>query len=272
MVQTRSKHGTHSMQEMTMHSVEYLWDMFDLDGGGELDEDEFHNLLINLKASKEHIHPDNKEMRIELMMDLKAVKLHHRTNRMKHTFIIQRPQFVEFAASGKFGDVLRDDWIVWAEKQRIREHFLSDMLLVLFLLHAPLSQRGFYFFDCKPVGDRSYLRHDFRIQCYTTKHENFIPVAIGFLFLFSFLFPLLVLLQLCRHHKTLHTPEIRHKFGFLYRSFNRGGEYWEIHEVLRKMILTGLLVFVPPYTRAAVAILVSVIVIANLNYVKPHKK
>lgn len=53
---------------------------------------------------------------------------------------------------------------------------------------------------------------------------------------------------------------------------NRGGEYWEIHEVLRKMILTGLLVFVPPYSRAAVAILVSVIVVANLNYVKPHKK
>ena len=40
---------------------------------------------------------------------------------------------------------------MWAERQRIREHFLSDMLMVLFLLHAPLSQRAFYFFACSPV-------------------------------------------------------------------------------------------------------------------------
>merc|ERR1711865_628110 len=210
-------------------------------------------------------------MRIELMMDLKAVKRHHHTDRMKHTFIIQRPQFVEFAASGKFGDVLRDDWIVWAEKQRIREHFLSDMLLVLFLLHAPLSQRGFYFFDCLDVGGRFFLQADFSIQCFTTKHETFVPLAMGFLVFFSFLFPLLVLLQLCRHRKRLHTPEIRHRFGFLYRSFNIGGEYWEIHEVFRKMILTGLLVFIPGNSRPAVAILVSVMTVASLNYVRPHK-
>jgi hypothetical protein len=69
----------------------------------------------------------------------------------------------------------------------------------------------------------------------------------------------------------LHTPEIRHRFGFLYASFNVGGEYWEIHEVFRKMILTGLLVFIPGSSRAAVAILVSVLSVASLNYVKPHK-
>jgi len=69
----------------------------------------------------------------------------------------------------------------------------------------------------------------------------------------------------------LHTPEIRHRFGFLYRSFNIGGEYWEIHEVFRKMILTGLLVFIPDNSRPAVAILVSVLSVASLNYVKPHR-
>merc|ERR1712086_576398 len=82
---------------------------------------------------------------------------------------------------------------------------------------------------------------------------------------------LLVLLQLCRHRKRLHTPEIRHKFGFLYASFNVGGEYWEIHEVFRKMILTGLLIFIPSNARASVAILVSALSVASLNYVKPHK-
>ena len=77
---------------------------------------------------------------------------------------------------------------------------------------------------------------------------------------------------LCCNHKKLHTPEVRHKFGFLYAPFNRGGEYWEIHEVFRKLILTGLLVFIPESSRPPVAIVVSVMSVASLNYVKPHKK
>jgi len=142
---------------------------------------------------------------------------------------------------------------------------------VLFLLHAPLSQRGFYFFDCRNIGERSFLRTDFTIECFTAKHQTMVPVALTFLAAFSFLFPMLVLLQLCRHRKHLHSPEIRHKFGFLYNSFNVGGEYWELHEVFRKMVLTGLLVFIPGNSRPAVAILVSVMAVASLNYVRPHK-
>ena len=37
------------------------------------------------------------------------------------------------------------------------------------------------------------------------------------------------------------------------------------------MILTGALIYVPPTSRAGIAILVCVIAIANLNYFKPHK-
>ena len=271
-VKLRAKHGTVSLKEMTMHSVEYIWDMFDLDGSGEIDEEEFHNLLINLNQSSiEHTHPSNAAMRQEIMTDLRAVKRRHSEIENKHSLVLLRPDFVELVASGKLGHVLRDDWIVWTERQRIREQFLSDMLLVLFLLHAPLSQRGFYFFACTDIGGKLFLRSDYSIECYTMKHNTFIPVAVGFLLFFSFLFPLLILLQLCRHRKRLHTPEIRHRFGFLYASFNRGGEYWEIHEVFRKMILTGLLVFIPGTSRAAVAIVVSVLSVASLNYVKPHK-
>ena len=271
-IKARAKHGSVSMKEMTMHSVEFIWDMFDLDGSGEIDEEEFHTLLIKLNQNSiEHTHPNNHGMRKEIMTDLRAVKRRHSEIENKYSLVLLRPDFVELVASGKLGHVLRDDWIIWAERQRIREQFLSDMLLVLFLLHAPLSQRGFYFFACTNIGGKFFLRSDYSIECYTLKHDTFVPIAFGFLLFFSFLFPLLVLLQLCRHRKKLHTPEIRHRFGFLYASFNRGGEYWELHEVFRKMILTGLLVFIPGSSRAAVAILVSVLSVASLNYVKPHK-
>ena len=144
-VQKRSKSNTASMKEMTMHSVEYLWDMFDEDGSGEIDEEEFYKLLVHLKASPEHLGTDNKYKRRELMKDLKAVKRHNANHRHLHQLVLLRPKFVELVASGKLGAAMRADWVVWAERQRIREHFLSDMLLVLFYCMLLCPNVGFIF-------------------------------------------------------------------------------------------------------------------------------
>ena len=52
---------------------------------------------------------------------------------------------------------------------------------------------------------------------------------------------------------------------------NCGAEFWQLHDVILKMILTGMLIYVPPAERAGVAALVCMIAIANLNYFRPHK-
>ncbi len=44
-----------------------------------------------------------------------------------------------------------------------------------------------------------------------------------------------------------------------------------ISQLIRKLLLTGLLVYLPPATRAAAATLVCVIAVANLNYFQPHQ-
>ena len=53
--------------------------------------------------------------------------------------------------------------------------------------------------------------------------------------------------------------------------FIRGAEFWQVHDVLLKMILTGMLIYVPSTSRAGIAILVCLIAVANLNYFTPHK-
>ena len=41
----------------------------------------------------------------------------------------------------------------------------------------------------------------------------------------------------------LQTPSVRAQLGFLYVSFRpNAGEFWEVHEVLRKLALMGALV------------------------------
>ncbi len=59
--------------------------------------------------------------------------------------------------------------------------------------------------------------------------------------------------------------------GFLYESFRRGSEFWQIHDLVLKMVLTGLLIYVPNTSRASVGAVVCTLAIANLNYFHPHK-
>jgi hypothetical protein len=77
------------------------------------------------------------------------------------------------------------------------------------------------------------------------------------------------LLWRARHR--FNSPHTKRKLGFLYRPFAAGAEFWELHEVLRKLLLTGVLIYVPINARAAAAVLVCVVAVATLNYVQPHK-
>jgi hypothetical protein len=57
----------------------------------------------------------------------------------------------------------------------------------------------------------------------------------------------------------------------LYHRFVNGAEFWEIHELLRKMIFTGVLVYIPPNVRPSAALLVCILACCTLNYFEPYK-
>ena len=72
-------------------------------------------------------------------------------------------------------------------------------------------------------------------------------------------FPVVIFLLLFMNRNRLHTPSVKAQFGFLYSAFrpNRG-EFWEVHELLRKLMLMGTLVlFKNPKLKMVVALLVT---------------
>ena len=73
------------------------------------------------------------------------------------------------------------------------------------------------------------------------------------------------------HRTELYSTSIFQTVGWLYDPFVRGAEFWQVHDVMMKMILTGMLIYVPPTSRAGIAVLVCVVAVANLNYFRPHK-
>merc|ERR1712195_432623 len=73
-----------------------------------------------------------------------------------------------------------------------------------------------------------------------------------------------------RNWKILRTPKIFQTYGFLYDSYRDGAEYWDVHELMRRLILTGLIIFLPPTIRLAACLLVSIIACCSLFGFVPH--
>merc|ERR1711865_497739 len=69
----------------------------------------------------------------------------------------------------------------------------------------------------------------------------------------------------------LYRPAVLQEIGFLYGRYNVGSEGWEIVVLIRKLMLTGLLVYLPAMSRTAAGVMVCVWAVAFLNYYEPHK-
>ena len=93
-------------------------------------------------------------------------------------------------------------------------------------------------------------------------------VLIGF----TIALPAVILVYLFNHRNDLYTTKTYQIIGWLYEPFVRGAEFWQVHDVMMKMVLTGMLIYVPPTSRAGIAVLVCVIAVANLNFFQPHIK
>jgi hypothetical protein len=112
----------------------------------------------------------------------------------------------------------------------------------------------------------------YSMECGLGKHGMFSPFVFVFLVGFSLAFPSIVFGILVKNRKRLYMPSFQRRLGFLYAPFRFGSEYWEIHEVFRKMILTGALLFVADtQIRAAIASIVSLMAVGSLNFFRPHR-
>jgi uncharacterized membrane protein len=85
-------------------------------------------------------------------------------------------------------------------------------------------------------------------------------------------FPGLILFYIFTHRRILHSPQVKEKIGFLYDRFNGGAEAWEVHEIVRKTFLTGVIVFIQdPVLQASTACIICAMACCTLNYFRPHK-
>ena len=170
----------------------------------------------------------------------------------------------------------------WNRRRKLISFSFSWAVRLLMLLHTPISRKVFQFFDCVKIGplshSKSFLRADYSIQCQdglknVDSYNNFMVYIIITFSCYTILLPVVNALILFLKRNTLYTPTTFQNMGWMYERLSKGSEWWDVHEILRKMILCGVLVFFPadPGMRASMALCVCIVSQALLNYFQPHR-
>ena len=107
----------------------------------------------------------------------------------------------------------------------------------------------------------------------TPSYVLFLPVVFIVLVTFTVGLPLLLGGYFYMNRDNLYTPVVMINIGWLYKRHPRNAEYWEILELIRKMLLTGIVVFFPPnpVVRASFCMLICFMYTGALNYIRPHR-
>ena len=106
--------------------------------------------------------------------------------------------------------------------------------------------------DIENKSCRSYLRSDYSVECFTGAYNNFVVLAFVVL-LYVVGFPLVTLFLLWRYYpkeaQTDYSDQEGHEvqaaaLSFLYENYCPNSWFWEFLELVRKIILTSVLVLI----------------------------
>jgi len=130
-------------------------------------------------------------------------------------------------------------------RKRIRRKFWKMVLFTLFLVYPGVSKQVLSYFDCKYIGPDRYLMADFSIKCGSPRWNNNLPYACGMLLIYPVGIPAAFFFFLWRYHDRLDEPGVRLQLGFLYEAYDTDVWFFEICDMIHKVIMVALLSFFP---------------------------
>ena len=154
----------------------------------------------------------------------------------------------------------------------VRQKHVSAVLLLTFLVYSSVSSILFQTFACDELDDgKIYLRADYRIQCDSSKHEA-LTIYAGFMtILYALGIPVLYTGLLFKDRHMLandstigsransstfvrsNNPHVR-STSSLWKPYKPKRFYYEVIECGRRILPTGVVVFIYPDTAAQVAV------------------
>eukprot|EP00752_Nemacystus_decipiens_P005317 g4823.t1 len=142
---------------------------------------------------------------------------------------------------------------------KIRYRHQTVLLLVTFLIYSSVSSTVFQTFACEKLDDGGdYLRADYNIQCTDAKHKSFEVYAGIMIFVYPVGIPLLYAILLFQRRDVLANAGAdktrAQSIVGLWEPYRPERFYYEVVECGRRIMLTGVVVFIFPNDAAQLAI------------------
>ena len=166
--------------------------------------------------------------------------------------------------------------------ESVKTRLYTFATLTCFGLYTGISTRIFRLFKCREIDDIYYLTADYSMECYVGGWWNYGIIAIICMFIYVLGIPLaqFILLWQNRHH--LHEESsldhqshrlVKKQFGSIYANYTEECYYFDLLDLLRRLILTGGLILVGEHSivQALLGILtcISWLVIVSIKF--PYK-
>lgn len=166
-------------------------------------------------------------------------------------------------------DQIKNEEILSSFKRGKRK-FFKMVLFSIFLIYPTVSSVILKLFSCRYIEGTSFLTADFRVRCDSEEWKRQAKLNILFTIMFPVAIPLCFTLLLFTHRHRLHYPETLVKLGFLYAAYYENSWWFEILDVLYKLALTSLLIFVPIDLRIPVAISITLTYLVVFLVFRPY--
>jgi hypothetical protein len=167
--------------------------------------------------------------------------------------------------------------------QKILDMHQLFAMIFIFVIYSTVSTIVFQTFSCDKLAvvGTQWLRADYAIQCYTPLHRGFMIYSGIMIAVYPLGVPALFAAALWRQQERfrqggtvdeLRTDPDLKKSAFLWQPYKPKRHYWEVCECIRRLMLTGILVFVFPGTpsQAATGSIIAVISLALIYVARPH--
>jgi hypothetical protein len=124
-----------------------------------------------------------------------------------------------------------------------RRKFWKLATFTVFLVYPSVCKTVLAMYVCREIAGTPWLVADYSLECYTDRWYRYAVANIGAIVAYPVGVPLSFLLILLRNRHSLAKPSTRLQLGFLYDAYNSQMWFFEVCDMMSKLLLTSMLSF-----------------------------
>ena len=165
-------------------------------------------------------------------------------------------------------------WRRNSDKSKIKGRIIATIIILLFLVHPSIVQFVFRSLDWMKIDNKNRMTDDLNVLCWEGRHMRYVlGITVPCIIIWWFGIPVLSWMILLREKDNLNETSWREQYGFLYNGFKKKWYFWESINMLRKIMIIFIAVFLDvsgTITQALVVLLLLVMYLYLNIKIQPY--